>query len=103
MNDLIKSDIEKIEQALNICIDDVGIDIQLNDGYGQCLSMIFIEEQIQQGNIDSCYRSVKNLIPIDHRIDKSSLIQCAAKVNLCYQKNLFELLKYCQSIVIIPS
>ncbi|CAF4998704.1 unnamed protein product, partial [Rotaria sp. Silwood1] len=31
MNDLIKSDIEKIEQALNICIDDVGIDIQLND------------------------------------------------------------------------
>ena len=32
MADLIRSDIEKIERALNICVDDVGFEVTLNAG-----------------------------------------------------------------------
>ena len=32
MADLIRSDIEKIERALNICVDDVGFEVAFNAG-----------------------------------------------------------------------
>ena len=43
MADVIKSDIEKIERALNIRVDDVEIEVALNAGKNMSKEMIFIE------------------------------------------------------------
>ncbi|CAF4750008.1 unnamed protein product [Rotaria sp. Silwood1] len=101
MADVIKSDIEKIERALNIRVDDVEIEIALNAAFPQAISTLFNEEQIKNEQIDESpnyYDLVANLNSNPHRIDHSSFLTFATALNLCYQRNLFQLSKHCQSI-----
>ncbi len=67
--------------------------------FPQALSALINEKQIKGEQIDelsSCYHLVEN----PHRIDHSSLLTFATALNLCYQRNLFQLSEHCQSIVI---
>ncbi|CAF3124375.1 unnamed protein product [Rotaria sp. Silwood2] len=91
MADVIKSDIEKIERALNIRVDDVEIEVALNAAFPQAISTDFNGEQIKNEQIDETlnyYDFVENLNSNPHRIDHSSLLTFAAALNLCYQRNL---------------
>ncbi|CAF1214011.1 unnamed protein product [Rotaria sordida] len=101
MADVIKNDIEKIERALNIRVDDVEIEVALNAAFPQAISTLFDKEQIKNEQIDetpNCYDFVENLNSNPHRIDHSSLLTFATALNLCYQRNLFQFSKHCQSI-----
>ncbi|CAF3754942.1 unnamed protein product [Rotaria socialis] len=100
MSDIIKSDIEKIERALNIRVDDVEIEAVLNAAFPQPIPKIFTGNDIKNEDLDetvNCYDLVKDLNTIYPHIDQSSLLAFTKALNLSYQRNLFQLSKYFQS------
>ncbi|CAF3751097.1 unnamed protein product [Adineta steineri] len=102
MADVIKSDIEKIERALNIRVDDVEIEVALNAAYPQTISTPFNNQKIKNEQIDDisdCYHLIESFhTNPSPRIDHSSLLTFGTALNLCYQRNLFQLSKHCQTI-----
>ncbi|CAF0894867.1 unnamed protein product [Adineta ricciae] len=97
MADVIKSDIEKIERALNIRVEDVEIEVALNAAYPQTISKILDEQQVTSEQIDDI-PDIELIEENSPRTDPSSLLTFATALNLCYQRKLFQLSKYCQSL-----
>ncbi|UJR13361.1 hypothetical protein I4U23_000378 [Adineta vaga] len=102
MADVIRSDIEKIERALNIRVDDVEIEVAINAAFPQTLSKLLDEQQIKNEQIDE----IPDIFSLEEnfhqtnspRTDQSSLLTFATTLNLCYQRKLFQLSKHCQSL-----
>ncbi len=70
--------------------------------FPQALSTLFNGQQIKNEQIDEipdCYHLLENASFNPPRIDHSSLLTFATALNLCYHRNLLQLTKHCQSIV----
>lgn len=90
MAEEIRSDIEKIERALNIRVEDVEIELAFNAGGNQRSLGLFYSNvlAIPQSIVQDCSSEFEG----EHSF--------AMRVNLCAQRNLFQLYKHCQTIVI---
>ena len=93
MADGIRSDIEKIERALNIRVED---EVALNAG-GSYSRFSFV-----YGNVSAIPQSIVQQTSDGILLEEHSLLlKFATKLNLSTQRNLFQLYEHCQSIVIL--
>ena len=66
--------------------------------YPQTISKILDEQQVKSEQIDDI-PDIELIEANSPRTDSSSLLTFATALNLCYQRKLFQLSKYCQSLV----
>ena len=72
--------------------------------FPQAISTLFQEAEIKNEQLDTipvCYQLIENETTSPHQNDQSSLHTFATALNLCHQRNLFQLYRHCQSIVIL--